>query len=445
MSAAVRLSASSDSRRHHRRQDSSGSRTQAGGVEVAYHRSDYGSIPVPMSVPMSVPMPRQEQLLVIANPLTQLPVPPLCPVPAGQERPIGYGAFGVVWSVVDPRDGKRLALKKIPNVFQNIIAAKRAFRELNFLYQTRHENALSVDHVKIFLYQLLRGLKYLHSANILHRDIKPGNLLVNSDCKLKICDFGLARVDDPNSQAVRSLTLEVVTQYYRAPELLMGAQEYSAAIDVWSVGCIFAELLSRSILFQASSPLMQLDLIMDLLGTPDPSDLGTACAAARRYAMRLPRRRPRLAAKLWSMSQTVTEDGLHLLEQLLRFSPKQRASATFALSHPYLDEARVRYHSCMCTCCGRGHQRTLTSADAEFAEPARPEPMSEQAELAIVDTPNARLMLSELARRINAGDARNLTAPLRLNREGDHFRAFAKSSVAQASEMPPSPHRWDKQ
>uniref|UniRef100_A0A1I8JL57 DUF4116 domain-containing protein n=1 Tax=Macrostomum lignano TaxID=282301 RepID=A0A1I8JL57_9PLAT len=229
----------------------------------------------------------------------------------------------------------------------------------------------------------------------------------------------------------------------------------------------------------ASSPLMQLDLIMDLLGTPDPSDLGTACAAARRYAMRLPRRRPRLAAKLWSMSQTVTEDGLHLLEQLLRFSPaivkfafglgnlrtemklalcrssstvqsqqlinKQRASATFALSHPYLDEARVRYHSCMCTCCGRGHQRTLTSADAEFAEPARPEPMSEQAELAIVDTPNARLMLSELARRINAGDARNLTAPLRLNREGDHFRAFAKSSVAQASEMPPSPHRWDKQ
>uniref|UniRef100_A0A1I8ILC8 Protein kinase domain-containing protein n=1 Tax=Macrostomum lignano TaxID=282301 RepID=A0A1I8ILC8_9PLAT len=286
----------------------------------------------------------------------------LCPVNVMHEKPIGYGAFGVVWTVVDPRDGRKLALKKIPN---------RAFRELNFLYHVRHENVVSIvsvleepnfpfeiyllcdlmqtdlhriivspqplsaDHVKIFLYQLLRGLKFLHSANILHRDIKPGNLLVNSDCKLKICDFGLARVDDPNSQAARSLTLEVVTQYYRAPELLMGAQEYSAAIDIWSAGCIFAELLSRSILFQIFS------------------DLTSACTAARRYILRLPKRRPKLATTIWSMSQTVTEDALHLLEHMLMFNPKQRSTAASALSHPYLDEARLRYHSCMCTCCPR--------------------------------------------------------------------------------------------
>lgn len=99
------------------------------------------------------------------------------------------------------------------------------------------------------------GLKYLHSAGILHRDIKPGNLLVNSNCLLKICDFGLARVEEPDPS--RHMTQEVVTQYYRAPEVLMGCRHYGSAIDVWSVGCIFAELLGRRILFQAQSPIQQ--------------------------------------------------------------------------------------------------------------------------------------------------------------------------------------------
>lgn len=114
---------------------------------------------------------------------------------------------------------------------------------------------LSQDHIKVFLYQILRGLKYLHSARILHRDIKPGNLLVNSNCVLKICDFGLARVEEPDQS--KHMTQEVVTQYYRAPEILMGARHYSAAVDVWSVGCIFGELLGRRILFQAQSPVQQ--------------------------------------------------------------------------------------------------------------------------------------------------------------------------------------------
>ncbi|VDN15919.1 unnamed protein product [Dibothriocephalus latus] len=109
---------------------------------------------------------------------------------------------------------------------------------------------LSSDHVKIFLYQILRGLRYLHSAGIVHRDIKPGNMLVNSNCLLKICDFGLARMDDPKNQA--QLTQEVVTQYYRSPELLMEASRYSYGVDIWSVGCTFAELLSRRILFPVS-------------------------------------------------------------------------------------------------------------------------------------------------------------------------------------------------
>ncbi|CAM4566842.1 unnamed protein product [Lepidochelys olivacea] len=229
------------------------------------------------------------------------------------DRPIGYGAFGVVWSVTDPRDGKRVALKKMPNVFQNLVSCKRVFRELKMLCSFKHENVLSAldilqppqidcfeeiyvltelmqsdlhkvivspqplsaEHIKVFLYQILRGLKYLHSAGVLHRDIKPGNLLVNSNCVLKICDFGLARLEEPDEG--QPMTQEVVTQYYRAPEILMGTPHYGAPVDLWAVGCIFAELLSRRVLFQAPSPIQQLDLITDLLGTPPPYALRSAC------------------------------------------------------------------------------------------------------------------------------------------------------------------------
>lgn len=113
----------------------------------------------------------------------------------------------------------------------------------------------SCSKLLLLLSSWLSGLKYLHSAGILHRDIKPGNLLVNSNCLLKICDFGLARVEEPDPS--RHMTQEVVTQYYRAPEVLMGCRHYGSAIDVWSVGCIFAELLGRRILFQAQSPIQQ--------------------------------------------------------------------------------------------------------------------------------------------------------------------------------------------
>ncbi|CAM4678421.1 unnamed protein product [Lepidochelys kempii] len=198
------------------------------------------------------------------------PAPARMTVEPEPDRPIGYGAFGVVWSVTDPRDGKRVALKKMPNVFQNLVSCKRVFRELKMLCSFKHENVLSAldilqppqidcfeeiyvltelmqsdlhkvivspqplsaEHIKVFLYQILRGLKYLHSAGVLHRDIKPGNLLVNSNCVLKICDFGLARLEEPDEG--QPMTQEVVTQYYRAPEILMGTPHYGAPVDLWA-------------------------------------------------------------------------------------------------------------------------------------------------------------------------------------------------------------------
>ncbi|CAG2100704.1 unnamed protein product, partial [Medioppia subpectinata] len=272
------------------------------------------------------------------------------------DRPIGYGAFGVVWSVTDPRDGKRVALKKMPNVFQNLVSSKRVYREIKMLCFFKHENVLSAadilqpphidffqeiyvitelmqsdlhkiivssqpltsDHVKVFLYQILRGLKYLHSARILHRDIKPGNLLVNSNCLLKICDFGLARVEESDSSKL--MTQEVVTQYYRAPELLMGARHYTSSIDIWSVGCIFAELLGRRILFQAQTPIQQLELITDLLGTPEPSDMRYACEGARIHIQRRPCKTSSLGS-LYNLSPQANHEAVHLLCQMLVFNP----------------------------------------------------------------------------------------------------------------------------
>ncbi|KAA8594392.1 hypothetical protein FQN60_005226, partial [Etheostoma spectabile] len=177
---------------------------------------------------------------------------------------------------------------------------------------------LSSDHAKVFLYQILRGLKYLHSAGILHRDIKPGNLLVNSNCVLKICDFGLARVEELDES--RHMTQEVVTQYYRAPEILMGSRHYSNSIDIWSVGCIFAELLGRRILFQAQSPIQQLDLITDLLGIPSMEAMRTACEGARTHILRGPQKQPSLPV-LYTLSSQATHEAVHLLCRMLVFDP----------------------------------------------------------------------------------------------------------------------------
>ncbi|KAK4471837.1 hypothetical protein MN116_005228 [Schistosoma mekongi] len=302
------------------------------------------------------------------------------------EKGLGYGAFGVVWSVIDPRDGQKVALKRIPRVFHNPITAKRVHRELKMLSCLKHENIvnlidvvksesylnfeeiyflfelmqtdlhkiivspqpLSLDHVKIFVYQILRGLKYLHSARIIHRDIKPGNMLVNSNCLLKICDFGLARIDDPFGEAV--LTQEVVTQYYRSPELLMEATRYSYAVDIWSVGCTFAELLGRRILFPARSPLEQLELIINLTGSPSPGDLESCHPDACCFVLSSRLRDPNLSI-LYALTPDVNELTVHLLGSMLKFNPRQRISAADALNHPFLEEARLRYHSCMCSCC----------------------------------------------------------------------------------------------
>jgi len=296
---------------------------------------------------------------------------------------------------------------------------------------------LTSDHVKVFVYQLLRGLKYIHSSNILHRDIKPGNLLVNSNCILKICDFGLARVWEQSEQG--HLTHEVVTQYYRAPELLMGARRYTASVDVWSVGCIFAELLGRRILFQAQGPIEQLNLIIDLLGTPTLSQMKYACEGARNHVLKSPYRAPNIV-KLYSLSPQATHEAVHLLSQMLTFDPDQRISVEDALAHSYLEEGRLRFHSCMCSCCYNATPNG-PRAFCNDLEPKHNQPFEVHWEKEI-----ARLSMYELRDRIYkfVTDRPPLHGvPLCINPHSAAYKSFTSSSVAQASELPPSPHAWD--
>mmetsp|Transcript_42494 Transcript_42494/g.136317 ORF Transcript_42494/g.136317 Transcript_42494/m.136317 type:complete len:374 (+) Transcript_42494:402-1523(+) len=282
-------------------------------------------------------------------------------------KPIGKGAYGVVCSAKDAETGEKVAIKKISNAFDNVTDARRTLREIKLLRHLQHENiiavkdfmqppsrqfkdvylvyelmdtdlhqiirssqALSDDHVQYFIYQLLRGLKYVHSAKVLHRDLKPSNLLLNASCDLKICDFGLARTSNEKG----FMTEYVVTRWYRAPELLLSCDEYTAAIDVWSVGCILAELLGRKPLFPGKDYIHQLKLIIQVLGSPDEEDLMFIQShKARSYIRALPFTPKVPFKKLHPRANPLAID---LLEKMLVFNPEKRITVEEALEHPYL-------------------------------------------------------------------------------------------------------------
>jgi len=286
-------------------------------------------------------------------------------------KAVGQGAYGLVCSGRNIESGKTVAIKKIPKAFEDIIDCKRLLREIKILRHFRHDNVLGLvdilpptgklqdwkdvyivselmdtdlhyiihskqplsdEHFKYFLYQILRGVHAIHSAHVLHRDLKPGNLLVNKNCDLKICDFGLARGVDQNGS--QQLTEYVVTRWYRAPELLVENETYGPEIDVWSVGCILAEFLGRKALFPGRDYLMQLRLIIETLGSPTPEDLSIISnPQAVEYIKNLPKK-PRVPFS--TLYPNASAEAIDLVEKMLVFDPRKRISAAKALEHKYL-------------------------------------------------------------------------------------------------------------
>lgn len=295
-----------------------------------------------------------------------------CPERYTLIRPIGQGAYGVVCSAEDTLTGEKVAIKKIAGVVDNVTDCKRTLRELKLLRHFSHENVIAIkdvyipindgpnfqdvytvselmdtdlhqiissnqgltdDHCQYFTYQILRALKHIHSANVLHRDLKPSNILLNGNCDLKICDFGLARVSPEENG---NLTAYVATRWYRAPEIMLSSQNYTQAVDMWSVGCILGEMLGRRPLFPGEHLCHQLHLVTNVTGTPSAGDLASinCSASAREYVeQHLTNRSAKSMAELFPNASELLQD---LLQKMLVFDSRKRITVDEALRHPYL-------------------------------------------------------------------------------------------------------------
>lgn len=275
---------------------------------------------------------------------------------------VGRGAYGIVCSAVDTESGEMLAIKKVPRLFSDPVDGKRVLREVKALNFLRHPNIISLrdvfyngpaesfaelyivtelmetdmrkmlgsprlrmgcGHCQYFTLQLLCALQYTHSAHIIHRDLKPANLLADSDCNLKLCDYGLSRGyygsrqqqqgaaaaatngggsgcaagnNDRDGGEAKEMTNYVVTRFYRPPELLLVCGRYDYAVDMWGAGCLAAELVSGKPLIAGRDYIHQLNLIVELLGLPDIARDLPDCTSteALEYVQSLPpvRRRP---------------------------------------------------------------------------------------------------------------------------------------------------------
>ncbi|NXG99779.1 MK12 kinase, partial [Loxia leucoptera] len=270
-------------------------------------------------------------------------------------------------SAVDGRSGTKVAIKKLYRPFQSELFAKRAYRELRLLKHMKHENVIGIldvftpditlekfndfylvmpfmgtdlskimkheklteDRIQFLVYQMLKGLKYIHSSGIIHRDLKPGNLAVNEDCELKILDFGLARHTDSE------MTGYVVTRWYRAPEVILNWMHYTQTVDIWSVGCIMAEMITGRPLFKGNDHLDQLTEIMKITGTPTQDFVQKLHSQdAKNYIKSLPKVQKKDFASILKYANPLA---VNLLEKMLVLDAEKRVTAAEALVHPYFE------------------------------------------------------------------------------------------------------------
>ncbi|KAL4064949.1 kinase-like domain-containing protein [Scleroderma yunnanense] len=291
---------------------------------------------------------------------------------------LGEGAYGTVAAALHKPSGRQVAVKKIlpfdhtlfclrtlrelkllkffseTCVNENIISildivkppSLEDFKEVYFiqelmqtdLHRVIRTQPLSDDHCQYFVYQTLRALKSIHSADIVHRDLKPANLLLNANCDLKVCDFGLARSvksTTPAGKEVGLMTEYVATRWYRAPEIMLSFKMYTKAVDMWAVGCILAELLTGRPLFPGRDYGHQLDLILDVIGTPTLDEFYSITSRrSRDYIRALPIRKRRSFTMLFPKA---SQEAIDFLQKTLTFDQRKRMTVDEALAHPYLE------------------------------------------------------------------------------------------------------------
>jgi len=274
---------------------------------------------------------------------------------------IGEGTYGVVYKARNRETGQYIALKKIRLENEDEGIPSTAIREISILKEMIHPTIVSLLDVvnydnKLYLVfefldqdlkkhmdsvsclspalvqsytkQLLQGLAYCHQRRIVHRDLKPQNLLIDQKGSLKLADFGLARAF---CVPVRQYTHEVVTLWYRAPEILLGSATYSIPVDLWSAGCIFAEMLVKKPLFPGDSEIDQIFKIFRQMGTPT-EDNWHGCTSLPDFKPSFPKWKKQVFGKMFD---NVHPTAMDLLEKMLIYEPAGRISAREALNHPY--------------------------------------------------------------------------------------------------------------
>ncbi|XP_077872669.1 mitogen-activated protein kinase 15 isoform X3 [Ictidomys tridecemlineatus] len=289
------------------------------------------------------------------------------------KRRLGKGAYGIVWKAVDQRTGEVVAIKKIFDAFRDQTDAQRTFREIMLLREfgdhpniirlldvipaendrdiylvfefmdtdlnavIRKGSVLEDTHKRFIFYQLLQATRFLHSGHVIHRDQKPSNVLLDANCRVKLCDFGLARSlsNLPEGPEGGALTEYVATRWYRAPEVLLSSPWYTLGVDMWSLGCILGEMLRGQPLFPGTSTVHQLELILETIPPPTEEDLRALGAGYSCTLLHLLGSRPQQSLDDILPPDT-PPDALDLLRKLLVFAPSKRLSAAQALQHPYV-------------------------------------------------------------------------------------------------------------
>ncbi|KDR12146.1 cyclin-dependent kinase 1-like isoform X2 [Zootermopsis nevadensis] len=279
---------------------------------------------------------------------------------------IGEGTYGVVYKGRNKKTGQIVAMKKIRLENEDEGIPSTAIREISLLKELQHPNIVSLEDVlmeesrlylifeflsmdlkkyldslgpnkimdsnlvRSYLYQITQAILFCHQRRVLHRDLKPQNLLIDKNGVIKVADFGLGRAF---GIPVRVYTHEVVTLWYRAPEVLLGSSRYSCPIDMWSIGCIFAEMASKKPLFQGDSEIDQLFRIFRVLKTPT-EEIWPGVSQLPDYKTTFPNW---TQYNLMTHVKNIEEDGLDLLKKMLIYDPLARISAKAALLHPFFD------------------------------------------------------------------------------------------------------------